>query len=86
MASVTKQVAVKEARRLESLKKPKVYCVANYQDRVAGDIANGIYTGYAICQSRQEYEELLDSNQVGGIKTLWSSPAFKLDESGHTTF
>jgi len=81
MFSVNKDIAEREIARLKCQKRPQVYCVVRYQNRLNGDSEKYRYSGYAICYKPKHYQALMQSNFVGGIDVLWFSERFKFDEA-----
>jgi len=80
MSTINKKLAEAEIERLKEQKKPKVYCIVRYQNRLSGDSEKGTYSDYSICYNRNHYDALMQSDFVGGIDILWSSEKFKEDE------
>lgn len=80
MPTISKDLAEKEAARLKKQKRPKVFCIVRYQNRLRGDSEKMTYSDYAICYKREHYDALMQSNFVGGIDILWASERFKAAE------
>ncbi|VVB83414.1 Uncharacterised protein [uncultured archaeon] len=80
MPTIDKALAEAEIERVKKQKKPKVYCIVRYQNRLNGDSEKGIYSDYSICYNLRDYEALVKSDFVGGIDILWSSEKFKQDK------
>jgi len=80
MSTINKKLAEAEIERLKGQKKPKVYCIVRYQNRLKGDSEKGIYSDYSICYKSRDYKALMQSDFVGGIDVLWNSEKFKEDK------
>ena len=79
MPTISKKLAEEEIENLKNQKKPKVYCIVNYQNRTKGDSENMTYPDYSICYNKRHYDAIMNSDFVGGIDILWSSERFKSD-------
>ncbi|MCH7759013.1 hypothetical protein IID20_01515, partial [Patescibacteria group bacterium] len=76
MPTISKDLAEREIERIKKQKRPKVYCIVRYQNRLKGDSEKMTYSDYSICYNRVHYNALLQSDFVGGIDILWSSKRF----------
>ncbi|MDO8557968.1 MAG: hypothetical protein Q7S09_02110 [bacterium] len=79
MPTISKDLAEREIVRLKKQKRPKVYCIVRYQNRLKGDGEKIMYSDYAICYKREHYDSLMRSGFIGGIDVLWASEKFKTE-------
>lgn len=69
MATISKELAEKEVKRLKTQKQPKVYCILRYWNNLFNK------ENYASCNNEVEYQAVVGSG-VSEVKILWASDRF----------
>ena len=73
MATVNREIAEQIIERAKAQKRPKVYCVIEYENVVFNR------TNYAYFEDKDEYLSAIQGQGAGTVKVLWSSPRFEKD-------
>jgi hypothetical protein len=77
MPTIDKKFAEELLEKVKVQKKPKVYAILNYQNRLNGDSEKMTYSGYAVCYNKKHYDSIFNSPVIGGIDILWESEKCK---------
>ncbi len=73
MPTVSREIAERLIEKCKTQKKPKIYCIVRYQNRIFDK------DDWAVCYRPYHYDGLLQSPAVGGIDVLWGSERFRKD-------
>lgn len=71
MPTLDKDLAERLITRVKTQKRPKIYCIVRYENRLLENTFN-----YAYCNSEASYQEVLNSCVVGNVDILWASKRF----------
>ncbi len=73
MATVDKDIAEKLIEKCKKQKRPRVYCIASYENLTFKKKC------YSICYLRKNYNNLRWSSNTANIRILWESMKCNLD-------